>query len=161
MSDEVTDPGVILRNAVGMEIEGKRFYEGAAAKMTGSEGRDMFLKLVEHERVHIDILEDQLNMLTQHKGWRPLKQVADGAIARRISVFEDKDIKDFEMRHDAGELEVIELGMEVERKSVEFYKAAGDNIRDRNAKEMFNWLVDQESKHLGMLESEHHKRKKS
>ena len=161
MSGTSIDPALVLRNAVGMEIQGKVFYERAAEKMTNQKGKDMFLRLVEQERVHIDILEDQLNMFVHDKAWRSLRQLRAGASAPKISGFEDKDIKEIEIGSNAGELDVIRLGIAVEKKSVEYYRAAGNDIRDKNAKDIFNWLVAQETRHLKILQAEYDHRTKS
>jgi rubrerythrin len=161
MSGTSVDPGLVLRNAVEMEIQGKDFYERAAERMTNQKGKDMFLKLVEQERVHVDVLENQLNMFVHDKGWLSLKQLKTGASTPKISVFQDSDIKKIEIGSSSGELEVIKLGIEVERKSVEYYRAAGNDIQNKNAKTVFNWLVAQETGHLTTLQAEYDSRMKS
>jgi rubrerythrin len=161
MSAKSTDPALILRNAVEMEIQGKEFYERGAEKMRNQRGKEMFLSLVKQERVHVDILEDQLNRFVHDKVWLSLKQLKSGAPATKISVFQDKDIKKIEIGPNAGELDVIKLGMEVEKKSVEYYRAAGNDLQDKNAKDIFNWLVAQEAGHLTILQAEYDYRTKS
>lgn len=160
MSDKSVDPGLVLRNAVNMEIQGKVFYEKAAEKMTNKSGKDMFLRLVEQERVHIDLLEIQLNMYTHDKAWLSMEKLKADASAPKISVFEDKDIKAIEIGPNASELDVMKLGMKVEEKSIEYYGAAGNDIRDKNAKDMFKWLVGQETTHLKVLQAEYNRRTK-
>lgn len=161
MSGTSIDPALVLRNAVEMEIQGKEFYERGAEKMKNQRGKEMFLSLVKQERVHIDILEDQLNRFVHDKVWLSLKQLKNEAPATKISVFQDKDIKKIAIGPNAGELEVIKMGMEVEKKSVEYYRAAGNDVRDKNAKDLFNWLVAQEAGHLTILQAEYDYRTKS
>ena len=161
MSDRSVDPGLILRNAVGMEIQGRVFYQKAAEKMTSQGAKDMFLKLMEQERVHIDVLEDQLNMFVHDKGWVTLKQLKENASAPRISVFDDKDIKEIKIGPNSSELDVVKLGVKVEEKSIEYYRAAVDDFQDRNAKDIFGWLVEQETMHLQILKAEHDRRAKA
>jgi rubrerythrin len=161
MSGTSIDPALILRNAVEMEIQGKEFYERGAEKMSNRRGKEMFLSLVKQEGVHVDILEDQLNRFAHDRVWLPLKQLKGEASAPNISVFQDKNIKKIEIGPNAGELDVIKLGMEVEKKSVEFYRAAGSDLLDKNAKDIFNWLVAQEAGHLTILQAEYDYRTKS
>ena len=164
MANDSADPGLILRDAVEMEIQGKEFYERAAGKMRNKRGKDMFLSLVKQERVHVDILEDELNRFVHDKGWSTLNEArsqATSASTPKISVFQDKAIKRIEIGPDAGELEVIKLGMEVEKRSIEYYRAAGGKIDDKNAKDIFNWLVAQETGHLTILQAEYDYRTKS
>ena len=161
MSGTSIDPALILRNAVEMEIQGKEFYERAAEKMMNQRGKEMFRSLVNQERVHVDILEDQLNRFVHDKVWLSLNHLKSEAPATKISVFQDKYIKKIEIGPNAGELDVIKLGMEVEKKSVDYYRAAGSGLRDKNAKDIFNWLVAQEAGHLTILQAEYDYRTKS
>ncbi len=164
MADSSADPGLILRNAIEMEIQGKEFYERAAQKMRNKRGKDMFLSLVKQERIHVDILEDELNRFVHDKSWSTLREAmgqATSPSATKISVFQDKTIKRIEIGPDAGELEVIKLGMAVEKKSIEYYHDAGGKIQDKNAKDIFNWLVAQETGHLTILQAEFDYRTKS
>ena len=60
----------------------------------------------------------------------------------------------------SGELEALRVGMDVEKKSIEYYRAAGNDLRDKNAKGIFNWLVTQETRHLTILRADYDKRTK-
>ncbi len=155
---------MILRNAIEMEIQGKEFYERAAGKMRNKRGKDMFMSLVKQERIHVDILEDELERFVHDKGWSTLREAQSQAMSSsptKISVFQDKAIRRIEIGPDAGELEVIKLGMEIEKKSIEYYREAGMKVGDKNAKDIFNWLVAQETGHLTILQAEHDYRTKS
>lgn len=155
------DPGLVLRDAVEMEVQGKEFYEQAAKRMENPRAKDMFLSLAKQERMHIDILEEQLHRYAHDKAWMSLKQLMKEASPSKISVFQDRDIKKIEIHPEAGELDVIQVGMEIERKSVEYYRKAGSEVKDKNAKEIFNWLVAQEAGHLTVLQAEYDYRTKS
>ena len=156
-----TDPDSILKTAVEMELQGMDFYGRAASKMRNLRGKEMFLSLVNQERVHAEILQDQVDRLSKDKVWLPLKRLKNEASGYPTSVFQDKDIKKIVIGPDAGELDVIKLGMEVEKKSVEFYRSAGIGIRSKNAQDIFNWLVAQETGHLTILQAEYDYRTKS
>jgi len=160
MSPGDVDPGLILRNAIEMEVQGKDFYERAAGKMQNKRGKEMFLSLVNQERVHIDILEDQLDKFVHDKNWMNLGQLMKEP-PPKISVFDDKTIKQISIGPDAGELDVINIGIEVEKKSISYYHDAGIQVPDKNAKEMFNWLVAQETGHLQILQAEYDYRARS
>ncbi len=159
-ADEV-DPGSVLTDAVEMEAQGKEFYERASARMRNPRAKDMFTSLVRQEQMHIDILEGQLSRLAHDKAWAPLKQLIKEASAPKASVFQDKDIKKIELDPGAGELDVISLGMTIEKKSVEYYRDAGAKATDKNAKKILNWLVAQETGHLTVLQAEYDYRTRS
>lgn len=160
MGNASIDPKLILSDAVDMEIQGTEFYGRAAERMTNKRGKEMFLSLVKQEKSHAEILEDQLKTFSQGGSWRPLQELR-GRSTSRISVFEDNDIKKINLRQNAGELEVILVGVEVEKKSVEYYQTAGRAIEDKRARELFNWLVAQEAGHQTILQAEYDYRTKS
>lgn len=156
------DPALVLRHAVEMEVQGKDFYERAAVRMKNKRGKEMFLSLVRQERLHIDVLEDQLTRYIHDKKWFALNTlIADVEEHQQKSIFESAEIKHIKLDPDAGELDVIKVGMEVEKKSIDYYLGSGSEVKDANAKGIFNWLVAQETGHLQVLQAEYDYRTKS
>jgi rubrerythrin len=152
----------LLRNAIAMEIEGKAFFEEATEKVKHQRAKETFLSLVKQEQRHIDILNAELSRLSAGKNWASLSDVRELASTyHRVSVFKDKEIKRIKLSADAGELEVLKVGIEVEKKSIEYYRAAGAQTKDLNAREIFNWLVGEEAGHLTILSAEYEYRTKS
>ncbi|MCU0853115.1 MAG: hypothetical protein MUC90_07705, partial [Thermoplasmata archaeon] len=79
----------------------------------------------------------------------------------KLSVFKDRGIRRYKLGPEAGELEVLSLGIEVEKKSMDYYRTAGNQATDTKAKEIFNWLVGEEGGHLTILTAEYENRKGS
>ncbi len=152
----------ILRNAVSMEIEGKEFFEEASGRVGHQRAKDTFISLVKQEQRHIDILSAELSRLSDGKGWASLEDMKESApVYPRRSVFKDKDIRRIRLSADAGELEVLKVGIEVEKKSIEYYRDAANQTTDSNAKGVFTWLVGEEAGHLTILSAEYENRTKS
>lgn len=152
----------ILMNAISMEIEGKEFFEEAAGKLKHQRARDTFISLVKQEQRHIDILNGELSRLSDGRGWASLAEMKDNASAyTRQSVFKDKDIRRIRLDADAGELEVLKVGIEVEKKSIEYYRNAANWTTDENARGIFTWLVGEEAGHLTILSAEYENRTRS
>lgn len=148
-------PTDVLREAVAMEVDGMEFFERASRMMTRERSRDMFLGLVAQEKRHVEILGRQLGLLDEGLDWAKLEDVKDSSASPgRVTVFEDRGIKRLQLKPGAGELEVIDLGIEVEKKSIEYYRIAGQETENTNAKEVFEWLVSEESGHLLILQAE-------
>lgn len=149
----------ILRSAISMEIEGKEFFEEAAGRVKHQRAKDTFISLVKQEQRHIDILRAELSRLSDGKGWASLAEMKVNASAyAQRSVFKDKDIRRIRLGPDAGELEVLKVGIEVEKKSIEYYRDAANQTTDQNAKEIFTWLVGEEAGHLTILSAEYENR---
>ena len=153
----------VLKNAVQMEIEGKEFFENAAARMKHPRAKDMFTSLVKQEQRHVDVLTAEYSRISDGKSWAPLEEMKSTASSYpRLSVFQDGDIKRaIKVRPDAGELEVLKIGIEVEQKSIEYYRNAGSASDDAKAREVFNWLVGEEAGHLTILNAEYDNRARS
>ncbi len=145
----------VLTKAIAMEFEGKDFFERAAGKMTRKRSKDMFLSLVTQEKRHIEILTHELRRLEDGRGWTTLEDAEKQSAASSGSpVFSKDGVRRLKLRPDAGELEVIDVGIEVENKSIEYYRSAGESTKDKNAKQIFSWLVGEESGHLTILRAE-------
>jgi len=152
----------VLKNAISMEIEGKEFFELAAQRMMRQRAKDMFKSLVTQEQRHVEILQGELSRLSEGSGWASLKEMMDSRSSYpKISVFKDRAVKRFKLGPEAGELDVLNLGIEVEKKSMDYYRAAGSETSDPKAKEIFNWLVGEEGGHLTILTAEYENRTRS
>lgn len=145
----------ILKAAVAMEAEGKEIFERASLSMTRQRSRDMFRSLATQEQVHLEVLSHELGRLEKGLAWAPLSSAkARSARVGKAPVFRDRAVKRLTPASDAGELEVIDLGIEVEKKSIEYYREAGLKSEDAAARGIFNWLVGQEAGHLTILQAE-------
>jgi rubrerythrin len=150
----------ILRGAIGMEVEGERFFSKAALRMKYPQSKDMFISLAKQERRHIKVLEEELRRLERGDGWVSPSSVK-GSVDPEDSIFKTVEASKGPLDPKAGELEVIKFGMEVEKKSVEYYRRAGAEILDSKAREVFNWLVGEEAGHLTILAAEFDVRSRS
>ena len=150
----------ILRNAIRMEIEGERFFSSAATRMKYPRTKDVFISLAKQERRHIHVLEEELKRLEQGTSWVSPASVK-GSVDSGASVFKDVESASGPLDPKAGELEVLKFGIEVERKSIDYYRRAGQEVGNPKAKEVFNWLVGEEAGHLTILTAEHDIRSRS
>jgi Mn-containing catalase len=162
LENSETGAFIVLRNAIQMEIEGKDFFERAAGMVKHQRSKDTFTSLVKQEQRHVNILGEELNRLEHGEEWASLEDMKRSAPEfPRVSVFQDKAFKHLKLSPDAGELEVLKVGMDVEQKSIEYYRDAGSRTGDAKAKEVFSWLVGEEAGHLTILKAEYENRTRS
>lgn len=153
---------VVLRNAIQMEMEGKDFFERAASRMKHKRAKEMFEGLIKQEQRHIEILGKEFERLTQGKRWMSLEEAeALPSGMPRVSVFKGPALRRVRLPEDAGELEALKIGIDVEQKSIEYYREAKERISNKKAKEVFGWLVNEESGHLTILNAEYEHRRGS
>ena len=124
--------------------------------------RDTFASLSKQEQRHVEILTEELRRLEKGMDWASLQDMKSSAPqSPKISVFREKGIKRLKFNPEAGELEALKLGMDIEKKSMDYYRGAGAQSSDPNAREIFNWLVGEEGGHLTILTAEYEYRTKS
>ena len=152
----------ILTNAIEMELEGKEFFAEVAAKARNQRTRETFMSLVKQEQRHIDILGEELRRTEKGMDWATLEVMKRSAPTYpKMSVFQDKKFRRLKFDPQSGELEALRVGMEVENKSIEYYRTAGSQAVDPKAREVFNWLVGEEAGHLTILSAEFEYRTRS
>ncbi len=144
----------VLRDAIAMERDGMSFFERASLMMTRERSKDMFLGLVAQERMHVEVLSHELDLLARGADWAPLDEARRAPPSAGTSVFPSDAASEFAIDPGAGELEVIDVGIEVETRSIEYYRSAGATSSNVNAKQVFDWLVEEESGHLEILRAE-------
>jgi len=152
----------VLDNAIEMELEGKKFFAEVAEKAKNARTRDTFNSLVKQEQRHVDILGAELKRLEGGMGWASLETMKSSAPSYpKISVFQDKQFRRLKFDPESGELEALGVGIEVEKKSIDYYRSASSQSSDPKAREVFNWLVGEEAGHLTILTAEYGYRTKS
>lgn len=152
----------ILRSAIEMEVEGREFFRKVAQRMKYPRTKDMFKSLVKQEQRHVHVLEEELSRLQNGKGWVAPSSVKESKVpSASHEVFEDAKAQASALDPKAGELEVIKLGMDIEKRSIEYYRRAGEEVDSDEAKSVFNWLVGEEAGHLTILKAEYDLRSKS
>ncbi|UCE81132.1 MAG: ferritin family protein [Methanobacteriota archaeon] len=152
----------ILRNAIEMEIDGKEFFTEMANRAEHPNARKMYDSLALQEQRHIEVLNEELSRLEKGSGWiSPSSVKSDSKDTPSDSVFRGKSRSNLTMDPKAGELDAIKLGIEIEKRSIEYYREAGTEVKGIKAKEVFNWLVGEEAGHLTILRAEYDHRARS
>ena len=136
-----------------IEKEGLAFYEKAAKNALDSRVKDMFLRLAEEEREHIQTLQTKLQFLKPAiSGKGKTKMKIDSFISEELQgkIFpasENHFVKKFK-----NDLEALEYGIESEKRSIEVLNDLLVNEKKLDVKIIFAHLVAEEKKHLALLE---------
>jgi len=142
----------VIRTAIKMEEDGIDFYQKATEKTTHPSGKKMFLSFAEDEKRHLTVLKDILtdlkfsNLNRFFEGKTPQEKIktifgeAKNKIGKRITVSID-------------EFEALEIGMDMESKSVEFYQGALKKTQGSHQKAFFTRLIEEEKEHYQLLQN--------
>lgn len=131
--------------AIGVDKERKAhdLYLEAAEKTFHQLGKKMFARLAEEEAKHEKLLAS----------W-----AAEGACPVIAAPPVDKDWLTQQLKKVAaaekpntGDLEAIELGRQMEKKSIQFYLDCAAKAPDKPSKDLFMRLKGEEDKHLALL----------
>lgn len=131
--------------ALTLEHDLEKYYNEQAEKNKDNSLFVVFTMLAGEEKIHADILmgkADKLelkvqdkNILTEARGL--FKQLGDLK----------SDIKDL-----PSQLDSYRMALEMEHKSLNFYKNLQDNSTEEKAKETYSYLIKQEDIHCVILE---------
>lgn len=154
MSADSRSASEVLREAIAMEVEGKDFFERASGMVTRKRSKDMFIGLASQENRHIQVLTHELGRIEDGKDWDTLESAKSSSSGAGHSVFSESGVRRLTLDPGASELDVIDVGIDVEDRSIRYYRSVGQAATDPNAKRVFDWLVGEESGHLTILRAE-------
>lgn len=138
-----------LQLAIGLEEEGYRFYSQAAVEAANSAEREMWLVLAHDEAAHRAILEEQLASFKAGGAW-----VAKDALPLAQAVFQgDRLAIDPPTTAMGAARAAYATALEIEERSVRFYKHLADEVDDGAGRAIFAYLVTFEQGHANLIRS--------
>ena len=136
-----------------IENEGLRFYEKAAKNVFDRRVRDMFLRLAEEERSHIQTLQTKIQFLQPAiSGKAKATRRVDAFVKEELrgKIFPDSEAQT--VRKYKSDVEALEYGIESERRSINILGQLLENQKKLDVKAVFAHLIVEEKKHLALLE---------
>ncbi len=144
-----------LKIAVNMEEEGLAFYSTLAKSVKDAKVKEVFSKLANEEKDHLDNFKKAYNELTASQ---PSAQgcedyEVDEYIKHLVEtgVFTQKE----EARRLSAEIktdiDALRVGIQAEKDAILYYSEAARNTRNEKGKKAFDFLVSEEKKHLKLL----------
>jgi rubrerythrin len=136
-----------LEIAMKLEEDGKKFYTDASEKAASSFAKDMFRSLAKDEDVHLTKVKEIYNKLKEERTW-PKKVTTIGDVVKTKPVF-PADARDLNMTEEAisESVSVLNVGIEMEEKSLKFYNALAEKAIDPFEARFFIALAHEERGH--------------
>lgn len=141
-----------LKTALKIEEEGMRFYKECAEKTSDENGKKMFDFLAVEEVRHFQVVRDLLYEEIQRVGDVPPSDVSS-LFEGSSGIFPSK-VAGGRVWEMSDELDAINIGIEAEKNSIRLYKDMENISQNKNKKNVFMKLVNEEEKHLAILEKE-------
>ncbi|MBW2637180.1 MAG: ferritin family protein [Deltaproteobacteria bacterium] len=142
----------MLSTALEMEEKGKAFYERVVSTCTNSLGKEMFKTLLEDETVHMDRIRKIYKSLSGKKVWGEWNdlEISYGnleAIFRKMAKEHGSKIN-----VETGDLEALDIGIDFEARSVEFYEEQLKKATDKLEMDFIKEMISEEKSHYVALE---------
>jgi rubrerythrin len=151
MTDENQRACDMLSTALDMEKKGKAFYDRAAQNCESEQVKDVFSMLAEQEVAHIERINRLYESLTGGKGWCELeykdgKHPSIGKVFSEMAKKHGADIKTY-----TTDVEALETGIDLEARSLKFYRERLDEAGDPMEKEFLEKMAAEEKEHHATL----------
>ncbi len=140
----------ILTQAIEIENYGYGFYNGMRSYAADGNARSVISHLAGMELDHMKWLEAEYQRIlrTTHEldevGAQPISVTAKGEI-----FLDNRELPDLFKDFDAAK--ALRLAIDIERRSVDFYKRNREIVDDDRTRELFTRLADFELDHISLL----------
>jgi rubrerythrin len=152
MSKISKDTENAIRNAIILEINGRKFFKHAAEITHHPKGKKMFQHLAEEEVKHLEIFSRMFDEILGGSEWRK-ELIPDDVTGEAPLVEKLKDNLKNEERK--GDVEALRIGMELESDAIVFFQKAAAATDDPVAKRIFLEISEEEKFHYDLLQAQY------
>jgi rubrerythrin len=141
-----------IRDAIILEINGRKFFNHAAEVTHHPKGKKMFQHLADEEVKHLETFSKMFNEILGGSDWKK-DLIPDDVSAEAPLVEKLKESMKHEDRK--GEIEALRIGMELERNAITFFQEAAAATDDPVAKKIFLEISEEEKFHFDLLQAQY------
>jgi len=149
ISDKVIE---VMRGAIKLEIDGRAFFDHAAEVTQNELGKKMFRKLAQDEIDHLTTFRQLFSQIAGGDHWKRL--IKEEEITGDSSLIQQLTLK-VEEEQKKGEIGAIRMGMELEKKAIDFFEKSARETTDSMAKEVFERISKEEKLHYDLLQAQY------
>jgi Fur family ferric uptake transcriptional regulator len=145
-----------LELTLAIERRGYTFYTNASRKTKNGSGRLMFQRLAAEESEHLRRLQAEHQSLIKKNEWLK-REPARLPLSRKIveEIFPQKELLKIEVKDETSELDALNIAMNLERRSHQFFLDFAKQISDANGRKIFIDFAKDEQSHLEALVTEY------
>jgi rubrerythrin len=150
MSEEQDKLKKVLVMALQMESDGKEFYFRMSQQSVNNGGRELFHRLTDEEDIHRKNFQDIYDVISHEKSW-PDTKVKNHSGSLDTVFSQAIDEIDKEIAAPQTEFDAIDLAIEMEIKSINFYQDQMKGAKYNKERQFYQALVAEEQKHKQAL----------
>lgn len=145
-----------LRQAMQIELEGMKLFGRAAEITQDPKGKEIFLRFAEIEVGHYQLLEAEYEALSQISRWLSYEEAHQVKVGQPFpqAILDDQKVLQ-QIREGTGDLEALEIAIDLERRAYSHFRQAAGRVEDPLAKEVFLRLAAEEETHGKLFEAEY------
>lgn len=144
----------IAKEAIRLEVNGRNFFRHAAEVTESELGRKVFEKLASDEIEHLKVFGDMFTEATGGSEWKKFVREEEKRFSEIIEKLKER-LGGAGKEKGAGDLEAIRIGMELERKAIEFFSGIASSSVSAEAKEIAEKICEQERGHYDLLQAQY------
>ena len=152
MSKISKDTENAIRDAIILEINGRKFFNHAAEVTHHPKGKKMFLHLAEEEVKHLETFSKMFNEILGGTDWK--KDIIPDDVSGEAPLVEKLKER---LKHEErkGDVEALRIGMELESNAITFFQEAAAATDDPVAKKIFLEISEEEKFHYDLLQAQY------
>ena len=154
MGDLNKEIGEIAKEAIRLEINGRNFFRHAADVTESELGKKMFEKIASDEVEHLKVFGDMFTEATGGSEWKKFVRGEDKRFSDIIEKLKERLVGAAGEKR-AGDLEAIRIGMELERKAIDFFSRLASSSISAEAKKIAEEICEQERGHYDLLQAQY------
>lgn len=152
MSKISKDTENAIRDAIVLEINGRKFFNHAAEVTHHPKGKKMFLHLAEEEVKHLETFNKMFSEILGGSDWKK-DLVPDDVSGEAPLVAKLKE--SMKNEEGKGDVEALRIGMELERNAISFFQEAASATDDPVARKIFLEICEEEKFHFDLLQAQY------
>jgi len=142
----------VIREAITLEINGRKFFNHAAEVTNHPRGKKMFLHLAGEEVKHLETFGKLFSEILGGTDWK--KEIKPEDVSGEAPLVE-KLKQSMKKEEGKGEIEALRIGMELEQDAIDFFQKAAAGTDDPVAKKMFLEISEEEKFHYDLLQAQY------
>ena len=142
-----------INTAIELELDGKECYLAASKESTNEASRKLLQSLAEEEDGHRLRFEELYTSMLQGRGWPSMELKPDKVTDIRDTLVNTCQALGANINGTSSELDAIQVAIDKEKKSYDFYEYQAGNAAYDTEKEFYTKLAGEEREHeLALLD---------
>lgn len=141
-----------IKEAIKLEINGRKFFNHAEGITHHQQGKKMFRRLADEEVNHLETFSNLFSSVLKGKGWKKL--IKSEELKGESALIEELKAR-MKREEGKGEVEALRIGMELEKRAIELFQKSADEVDDPVAREIFKKICSEEKFHYDLLQAQY------